>query len=293
MSDAGPVADAARPRHRAPDDTGSTQGRRRFRRGAAPDRDGSAADASAQPAAGRAQHKKGSFWRELPILLIIALGLALVLKTFFIQAFYIPSGSMEDTLQIGDRVMVNKLAYTLGDIERGDVIVFNGVDSWSPEIEVADSGNPLTRALRSVAGAFGFASPNEKDYIKRVIGLPGDHVVCCDSKGRVTVNGVPLNEPYLYPGDKPSASEFDVVVPPDRLWVMGDHRGASSDSRAHTGDPGGGAIPIDSVVGRAFVIIWPLSDTGWLSRPDTIDNEAIDAAQKADRKQVEQGSSRK
>lgn len=283
MSDAGAVADERRPRHRAPDSDAVSETGGESASGGKSSREKSSGD------------KRGhsSFWRELPILLVIALGLALVLKTFFIQAFYIPSGSMEKTLQIGDRVMVNKLAYTLGDIQRGDVIVFNGVDSWAPEIQVADTGSPLSQALRSVAGAFGFASPNEKDYIKRVIGLPGDHVVCCDAKGRVTVNGVPLDEPYIYPGDKPSASEFDVVVPAERLWVMGDHRAASSDSRAHTGDPGGGAIPVDSVVGRAFVIIWPFSDTGWLSRPDTIDNEAIDAAQQTDQKQVEKESSQK
>ena len=134
--------------------------------------------------------RPSSFWRELPILVVIALGLAFLLKTFLIQAFYIPSGSMEDTLQIGDRVMVNKLAYTLGDIQRGDVIVFSGVDSWDPEIEVAETGNPVTRALASVAGAFGFASPNEKDYIKRVIGVPGDLIEYRDKK--LSVNGQPV-----------------------------------------------------------------------------------------------------
>jgi signal peptidase I len=220
----------------------------------------------------------GSFWRELPILLVIALGLALLIKTFLMQAFFIPSGSMEDTLQVGDRVLVNKLSYRFTDIQRGDVIVFNGVDSWSPEVRVQEPSNPVARAVRSLAGAFGFATPNEKDYIKRVIGLPGDRVQCCDKQGRITVNGVPLNEDYLYPGDKPSTQDFDITVPPERLWVMGDHRSASSDSRAHLGDPGGGAIPIDSVIGRAFIIIWPFSDTGLLSRPDTFDNEALDAA---------------
>ena len=236
--------------------------------------------ATADEADDGSSKKHSSFWRELPILVIIALALAFVLKTFLIQAFYIPSGSMENTLQVGDRVMVNKLAYTFGDIQRGDVVVFSGVDSWDPEIQVADSGNPITDALRSVAGAFGFATPNEKDYIKRVIGLPGDHVECCDKQGRITVNGVPLNEEeYLYNGNKPSEDTFNVWVPDDRIWVMGDHRAASADSRAHIGDPGGGAIPIDSVVGRAFVVIWPFSDMGLLTRPDGIDNDAIDAAQ--------------
>jgi len=223
--------------------------------------------------------RPSSFWRELPILVVIALGLAFLLKTFLIQAFYIPSGSMETTLQVGDRVMVNKLAYDLGDIQRGDVIVFNGVDSWDPEIQVAEPSNPVTRVLQSVAGVFGFASPTEKDYIKRVIGLPGDRVKCCDKEGRITVNGIPIEEPYLFEGNKPSNDPFDVRVPADRVWVMGDHRAESSDSRAHIGDPGGGAIPIESVVGRAFVIIWPFSEAGLLTRPDTIDNDAIDAAQ--------------
>ena len=238
--------------------------------------------------------KHSSFWRELPILVVIALALAFVLKTFLIQAFYIPSGSMENTLQIGDRVMVNKLAYTLGDIQRGDVIVFSGVDSWDPEIQVADSGNPVTDALRSVAGLFGFATANEKDYIKRVIGLPGDHVQCCDKQGRITVNGVPIDEEeYLYKGNKPSEDSFDVWVPEDRLWVMGDHRAASADSRAHIGDPGGGSIPIDSVVGRAFVVIWPFSDMGLLTRPDGIDNDAIDEAQtpRPSKQETQSGSS--
>jgi signal peptidase I len=238
--------------------------------------------------------KHSSFWRELPILVIIALALAFVLKTFLIQAFYIPSGSMENTLQIGDRVMVNKLAYRFGDIERGDVVVFNGVDSWAPEVRVPDSGNPLTDALRSVAGAFGLGPANEKDYIKRVIGLPGDHVQCCDKQGRITVNGVPIEEQeYLYKGNKPSEDTFDVWVPDGRIWVMGDHRAASADSRAHIGDPGGGAIPIDSVVGRAFVVIWPFSDMGLLTRPDGIDNDAIDAAQTPPptKQESQQGSS--
>lgn len=237
-------------------------------------------NATSAPSAGPAKTPKSgrSFWLELPILLIIALGLALLIKTFLVQAFYIPSGSMEDTLNIGDRVLVNKLAYHLGDIERGDIIVFNGVDSWSPEVQVKEPSNPIAKGVQSVFGAFGFAQPNEKDYIKRVIGLPGDEVKCCDRQGRITVNGVALDEPYLYPGDKPSEQEFDVTVPKGRLWVMGDHRGASSDSRAHLGDPGGGAIPIDSVIGRAFVIMWPFSDAGFLTRPDTIDNDAIDAA---------------
>src|SRR5262245_27728957 len=129
-------------------------------------------DVTDAPSAGPAKAPKSgrSFWLELPILLIIALCLALLIKTFLVQAFFIPSGSMEDTLHVGDRVLVNKLAYHLGDIERGDIIVFNGVDSWSPEVQVNSPSNPIAKGVQSVFGAFGFASPNEKDYIKRVIG---------------------------------------------------------------------------------------------------------------------------
>ena len=117
--------------------------------------------------------------------------------------------------------------------------------------------------------------------------------MCCDSKGRITVNGIPIDEPYLFRRTSRRRASSTSVVPADRLWVMGDHRAASSDSRAHTGDPGGGAIPVDSVVGRAFVIIWPFSDTGCLTRPDTIDNDAIDAAQQTEAEKREQGGSRK
>lgn len=229
------------------------------------------------PVAGPQRHH-GSFWRELPILLVIALGLALLIKTFLVQAFFIPSGSMEETLQVGDRVLVSKLSYRLGEPERGDIVVFNGVDSWTPEVELADEGNPLVRGLQWAAGTFGFATPNEKDFIKRVIGVPGDRVVCCDKQGRITVNGVALTEDYLFPGDVPSQQEFDVTVPEGRLWVMGDHRSSSSDSRFHTGDPGGGTIPVDRVIGRAFVVVWPFSDWSWLDRPDTFDNPELDAA---------------
>lgn len=233
---------------------------------------------SAEDAKPDGSARRRSFWRELPILIVIALGLAFLMKTFLIQAFYIPSKSMENTLQVGDRVIVNKLAYVVGDIQRGDIVVFSGGDSWDPVIETADSGNPITDALRPVAGAFGFAPGGEKDYIKRVIGLPGDHVQCCDEEGRVTVNGVPIEEPYVFPGNKPSDQPFDVTVPDGRIWVMGDHRAKSADSRVHDEDPGGGAIPIDSVLGRAFVVVWPASDAGLLTRPDSIDNEEIDAA---------------
>ena len=211
--------------------------------------------------------KRGSFWRELPVLVVIALVLALVIKTWLIQAFFIPSASMENTLKINDRVLVNKFVYHTRAVQRGDVVVFNGVDSWDPEGEFAPPTNPVSKVVNAVGVAFG-VTPNEKDYIKRVIGVPGDHVRCCDAQGRITVNGHPLEEKsYLYPGNAPSDSLFDVTVPEGHLWVMGDHRQVSSDSRAHLGDPGGGTIPEDKVIGRAFVRVWPPSRIGSLPIP--------------------------
>ncbi|GII57677.1 hypothetical protein Pth03_60660 [Planotetraspora thailandica] len=221
--------------------------------------------------------KKGSFLREFVVLVVIALGLALLIKSFVVQAFYIPSESMENTLLVNDRVLVNKLVYHTRDIERGDIVVFSGVDSWDPEVPYEEPSNPIAKAFHWVGTVFGLV-PGEKDYIKRVIGVPGDTVKCCDAKGRVSVNGVPLDEPYLYPGDVPSAQQFEVTVPNDRLWVMGDHRSLSWDSRLHTGDPGGGTIPMDKVVGRAFVIIWPFDRAKILPIPDTFAQPALQAA---------------
>jgi signal peptidase I len=229
---------------------------------------GAPADAPIPPPSATAP-RRSSLWRELPILALIALALALLIKTFLVQAFYIPSGSMQNTLQPGDRVLVSKLTYRFRDIQRGDIVVFNGVDSFAPEVSVAEPSNPVSRALQWTASALGLPTVNEKDFIKRVIGVPGDRVRCCDPRGRVTVNGQPLNEPYLYPGDSPSMQTFDVVVPPGKLWVMGDHRSDSKDSRSYLGDPGGGMVPESRVVGRAFAIVWPLSRAALLPIPAT------------------------
>jgi signal peptidase I len=224
------------------------------------------------------KEKKGSFWRELPILIVVALVLALVIKTFVVQAFYIPSESMENTLLKDDRVLVNKLVYHTRDIERGDVVVFSGVDSWDGEVQFAEPANPVAAFFRWVGVAFGVV-PGEKDYIKRVIGVGGDTVKCCDDKGRITVNGTPIDEEgYLYPGDVPSQRPFQTTVPEGRLWVMGDHRSVSLDSRAHQGDRGGGSIPESQVVGRAFVIVWPFSRATTLPIPDTFAQPALNAA---------------
>jgi signal peptidase I len=222
----------------------------------------------------RAKRRSGrSWWIELPILLVFALLLALLIKSFVVQAFYIPSSSMEHTLNIGDKVLVNKLVYDFRPIQRGDVVVFNGDGSWDPV--PVEQAPPLVRLWDSIAGIFG-TSPGVHDYIKRVIGVPGDHVACCDSKGRITVNGVPLSEKsYLFPGNAPSADRFDVTVPAGRLWVMGDHRSVSYDSRGHRADPGGGTIPEDRVVGRAFMIIAPVSRWRILPIPATFEQHKL------------------
>jgi len=241
-------------------------------------------DADPEPsdgaAKGRPKRRQRSFWRELPILIAIALLLAVVIKTYAIQAFWIPSGSMENTLEINDRVLVNKIVYHTRDIHRGDIVVFNGDGSWDPGT-VPVSGNIFQQFAEGFASMFGFGHPGDI-LIKRVIGIPGDRVACCDAEGRVTVNGVPLNEQsYLYPGSAPSLSRFNIVVPPGRLWVMGDNRFYSDDSRDHQNDPGGGTIPESAVIGRAFIIIWPLSRWRILPIPATFEQPALNGSHAA------------
>jgi signal peptidase I len=215
------------------------------------------------------------FWRELPLLFAVALILALLIKAFAIQAFRIPSGSMEDTLRVGDRVLVNKVVYDLRGVDRGDIVVFNGQGSWDPSPPAGPGENPLARAYHGVLRALGLETDGT-DYIKRVIGLPGDRVACCDAQGRITVNGTALHErSYLYPGSDPSMQKFSVAVPQGRLWVMGDHRADSADSRYHLQDPGDGTIPINEVVGRAFVVIWPPSQLQELPIPGTFKQAAL------------------
>lgn len=210
--------------------------------------------------------RRMSWFSETIIFVVIALVISLTVKTYIVEPFKIPSQSMENTLLVNDKVLVNKLVGHISQIHRGDIVVFDGNGVWYAPTPV--SGNPLDRVYRNFLSLFGDHS-GEVDYIKRVIGLPGDHVVCCNAQGLLTVNGTPLHESgYLYPGSQPSMIRFSVVVPRGDLWVMGDNRGDSSDSRYHRcGIPGAlcasydrsGAVPESSVIGRAFMIVWPPS----------------------------------
>ncbi|MFB7333553.1 signal peptidase I [Streptomyces adustus] len=212
--------------------------------------------------------------REIPLLVGVAVLIALVLKTFLVQAFVIPSGSMEQTIRIGDRVLVDKFTPWFGSTpQRGDVVVFKDPGGWlQDEQTTAKKDDPVV--VKQVKEGLTFIgllpSDNEKDLIKRVVGVGGDHVKCCDAQGRLTVNGVPLSESdYLYPGNDPSDIKFDITVPTGRLWVMGDHRANSADSRYHQNTDYGGTVSEDEVVGRAMVIAWPLGHWNRLKEPQT------------------------
>jgi signal peptidase I len=214
------------------------------------------------------------------MVVLAAIVLMLLIKAFVVQVYRIPSSSMEDTLLTGDRVLVNKLVYHVRGIARGDIVVFSGSGSWGTTTGAPDPsppGNPLLRAGYDVLADVGVYS-TQTYYIKRVIGLPGDHVVCCVN-GKVTVNGVPLNETsYLFPGAAPSIQPFNVIVPPGRLWVMGDNRAISDDSRGHmSGFPAMGTVPENKVAGRAFMVIWPPSQIGDLPIPATFQQTAVHA----------------
>ncbi len=201
-----------------------------------------------------------ALWQEIPLVIVIALGLSTLVRTFLVEPFYIPSASMEQTLLIGDRVLVNKIVYDVRDPRRGEVVVFRGTPSWAPEQRVSRAGG-LRATVNSVAGRLvGLTDPGEKDFIKRVIGLPGDVVGCCDASGKFTVNGHGLQEAYVFENNPLEQRTFGPIKVPDgRIFVMGDHRGHSKDSRAYPDDGSSGTIPLQNVIGRAFVTVWPVS----------------------------------
>ncbi|GLW19790.1 hypothetical protein Stsp01_65330 [Streptomyces sp. NBRC 13847] len=206
-------------------------------------------------------------------MIAVALVLALLIKTFLVQAFSIPSSSMEDTLRIGDRVLVDKLTPNFGDKpSRGEVVVFHDPSNWlAGEPGEQPSSNPIVRGLQGALSFIGLMpSANEKDLIKRVIAVGGD-TVTCQGKGPVYANGKALNEPYLFPGSTPCGDRNfgPLKVPADSIWVMGDNRQHSADSRYHMGEPGGGAVPDSRVIGRAITVAWPISHWKTLPIPDT------------------------
>ncbi|MFD4140586.1 signal peptidase I [Streptomyces sp. NPDC058572] len=233
-------------------------------------------DDGSSEGSGTGQKKQRSFWKELPLLIGIALLLALLIKTFLVQAFSIPSASMQNTLQRGDRVLVDKLTPWFGsEPQRGEVVVFHDPGGWL-EGEPTPTPNVLQKFL-SFIGLM--PSSEEKDLIKRTIAVAGDTVEC-KKGGPVKVNGKALDEPYIYPGNTPCDDQpfGPFKVPEERIWVMGDHRQNSQDSRYHMEDKNGGFVPVDKVVGRAVVVAWPLSRWSTLPVPETFDQPGINKA---------------
>ena len=219
--------------------------------------------------------RKRSFLKEFPFLIVVALVVSLFIKTFIVQFFFIPSGSMENTLQIDDRVAVNRLPFISNNIKRGDVVVFRDPDNWLPAADIETAPFVIAK-LKSALVAVGVLPNPAKQYlVKRVVGVAGDRVICCTTTGKITVNGKEMVEPYIFDGNVPSDMNFDVTVPKGKLWVMGDHRGASADSRYHQEDINKGFVPLNRVTGRVLAVIWPIKNISLVSNVDALDQPAV------------------
>lgn len=227
------------------------------------------AEADSTPPAGHSRKRhRVTWWQETLLLVVLAVVVSVVVKAFLVQMFYVPSGSMRPLFVTNDRILVEKISYWTGEVERGDVVVFSDPGGW---LGVA----PQPTGLQGLLSRIGLY-PSGGHLVKRVIGVGGDHVVCCDDRGRITVNDVPIDgDDYLRDGMEASQQPFDVVVPEDRLWVMGDNRSNSQDSRAHQQLPGNGTVPVDEVVGRVWAIVWPLDRAETLEHPETFDNPEL------------------
>ncbi len=248
-------------------------GRHRRRAGASPEGRPAAEYRKEFEASGRkarpGRRRRPTFWKELPLLVVVALVLTFLIQTFLAKVYVIPSGSMETTLHgctgcNNDRVLVDKVTYRFGEPQPGDVVVFRGPESWSSEIRVEEPTSPLARGLQQFGSLIGLAPPDEKDFVKRVIAVGGQTVQCCDTYNRVLVDGEPLEEPYIYylpqAGPAKQAPFGPVTVPEGHLWMMGDSRNNSADSRV----PGHGAVPVENVIGKARLIVLPFPRFGWI-----------------------------
>jgi signal peptidase I len=219
--------------------------------------------------------RKRSFLKEFPFLIVVALVVSLFIKTFIVQFFFIPSGSMENTLQIDDRVAVNRLPFISNNIKRGDVVVFRDPDNWLPAADIETAPFVIAKAKAALVAVGVLPNPAKQYLVKRVVGVGGDHVICCTTTGKITVNGQEMVEPYIYAGNVPSDVNFDVTVPKGKLWVMGDHRGASADSRFHQEDINKGFVPLNRVTGRVLAVIWPIKNISLVSNVDALDLPAV------------------
>jgi len=218
--------------------------------------------------------RKRSFLKEFPFLIVVALVVSLFIKTFIVQFFFIPSGSMENTLQIDDRVAVNRIPFISNNIKRGDVVVFRDPDNWLPAADIETAPFVIAKAKAALVAVGVLPNPAKQYLVKRVVGVAGDRVICCTTTGKITVNGQEMVEPYIYTGNVPSDMNFDVTVPKDKLWVMGDHRGASADSRYHQEDINKGFVPLNRVTGRVLAVIWPIKNFSLVPNVDALNQPA-------------------